>query len=78
MQLPGGVRLRKEKHERYSETGGSGCRRWEAFEPAKIATGENVVLFMTRSVIDKDCRFFKDKIVTTDTQKETDKGACGA
>lgn len=53
-------------------------RRWETCEPAKTATGENVVLFMTRSVVDKDCGFFRDKIVTTDTQKETDKGGFGA
>lgn len=41
----------KEKPERWN---GKEWRRWETCEPAKIATGENVVLFMIRSVVDKD------------------------
>lgn len=38
---------------------------------------ERLVLFMRRSVVDRNCVFFKDKIVTADTQRERDKGAFG-
>lgn len=42
----------------------------------RIATRQSLVLFMRGSMVDRDCGFFKDKIVSTDTQGEKDKGAC--
>lgn len=76
-----GVTLRKERHERSRWKGEEWVRGREGGRHEshpRIATGENVVLFMRRSVVDRDSGFFKDQIVTTDTQSERDKGPSGA
>lgn len=55
--------------------GGEWVQEREAWEPPRVATRESLVLFMRRSVVYRDCGFFKDKIVTTDTERGWDKGA---
>lgn len=40
----------------------------------RIANRGSLVLFMRRSVVARHCGFFKDKIVTTVTRRERDKG----
>lgn len=66
-----------EAGEIKSKEGETGCKRGRHRGlPGQLRLSWWKDLFM-RSVVDRDCGFFKDKIVTTDTQRGRDEAASG-
>lgn len=57
----GGLRVSEGRHERRSQRGRVGGGDGDTGAVQREATGDEAVLFMRRSVLDGECRFFKEQ-----------------